>query len=87
MRVAISTSSFGSADDSPLKLLKKHNIKIVQNPFGRKLTQDEIVLHLNGVDGLLAGLEPLNSYVFSKCKSLIRVMWWLPGHSQPQKHC
>ncbi|MAH99255.1 MAG: hydroxyacid dehydrogenase [Euryarchaeota archaeon] len=70
MKVAISTSSFGSSDDSPIKLLEKHNIEIVRNPFGRKLTQDEIVIHLNGVDGLLAGLEPLNSYVFRKCASL-----------------
>lgn len=76
MKVAISTSSFGSIDTSPLDLLKSKNIELKYNPFGRKLSENEIIDHLEGMDGLLAGLEPLNHTVFSnspKLKAIARV--------------
>ena len=70
MKVAISTSSFASMDSSPLKLLKAKGLEIVQNSYGRKLTEEEAIDHLQGVDGLLAGLEPLNDNVFRQCPQL-----------------
>ena len=44
--------------------MESKGIEILANPYGRKLTEQEIISHLNGVDGLLAGLEPLNENVF-----------------------
>ena len=70
MKVAISTSSFATADPSPLELLKAKELRIVQNPYSRKLTEEEAIDHLQGVDGLLAGLEPLNGNVFKQCPQL-----------------
>ena len=70
MKIAISTSSFASIDSTPLNLLKNKGLEVVSNPFGRKLTEDEIINHLQGRDGLLAGLEPLNSNVFQNCPEL-----------------
>jgi len=70
MKIAISTSSFASVDSSPLTLLKAKGVEIVNNPFGRKLTEIEIINHLMGVDGLLAGLEPLNANVFQRSPQL-----------------
>lgn len=70
MKVAISTSSFASLDSAPLDLLMTNGVEVIQNPFGRKLTEKEIVSHLQGVDGLLAGLEPLNANVFRSCPQL-----------------
>lgn len=70
MKIAISTSSFASADTSALSLLKEKNIEIVNNPYGRKMTENEIITHLNGIDGLLAGLEPLNNNVFHQSPQL-----------------
>ena len=70
MKIAISTSSFASIDKSPLDLLREKGLEVVSNPFGRKLTEKEIIIHLQGVDGLLAGLEPLNSNVFQECPQL-----------------
>lgn len=70
MKVAISTSSFASIDPAPLNVLMKNDIEVIPNPFGRKLTENEIILHLDGIDGLLAGLEPLNTNVFSNCPNL-----------------
>ena len=70
MKVAITTSSFASIDSSPLELLEAKGFEIVQNPYGRKLTEEEAISHLQGVDGLLAGLEPLNGNVFRQCPQL-----------------
>ena len=70
MKIAISTSSFASIDTTPLELLKANGLQVVSNPFGRKMNEDEIINHLQGVDGLLAGLEPLNANVFKKCPQL-----------------
>jgi len=70
MKIAISTSSFASIDTNPLELLKTKGLEVVSNPFGRKMNEEEIITHLQGVDGLLAGLEPLNETVFRKCPQL-----------------
>jgi len=70
MKVAISTSSFATADSAPLDLLHAKGVNVISNPFSRKLTEDEIINHLEGVDGLVAGLEPLNNSVFTQCPQL-----------------
>lgn len=70
MKVSISTSSFASINKAPLELLQTAGVEIVPNPYGRKLTQKEIISQLQGVDGLIAGLESLNITVFRSCPQL-----------------
>ena len=70
MKIAISTSSFASVDSTPLEYLKAKGLEVLNNPYARKLTENEIIDHLQGVDGLLAGLEPLNETVYQKCSQL-----------------
>ena len=70
MKIAIGPSSFASVDKSPLKVLQSKGFEVIDNPYGRKLTENEIITHLQGVDGLLAGLEPLNSNVFQQSSDL-----------------
>jgi len=69
-KVAISTSSFGQADSAALDMLADAGVEVVDNPHKRKLTESEIIKHLNGVSGLLAGLEPLNENVFRSSPDL-----------------
>lgn len=74
--VAIGPSSFSEQDQSPLNLLKSYKITVKPNPYNRRLTEEEIRLHLQDVDGLIAGLEPLSRRVFlsaPKLKSIARV--------------
>lgn len=66
LKVAIGPSSFAKANYLPQKMLEDAGIEVIQNPFSRRLTEDEILKHLVGVDGLIAGLEPLNRKVLSK---------------------
>lgn len=70
MRVAIGASSFAQADPTPLRILEAAGIEVVPNPYGRRMTEDEIISHLAGADGLLAGLETLSRRVLSAATSL-----------------
>ena len=62
-RIAIGPSSFAEKEKQPLEMLKSAGMEIVANPFSRRLTEEETIAHLKGVDGLIAGLEPLNKRV------------------------
>jgi len=66
-RVLIGPSSFGDIDSAPLDLLEESDFSIIENPFKRKLTRDELLGLLPGVDGLIAGLEALDMDVLSCC--------------------
>ena len=70
MRAAVGASSFGAASPNAMDFLREHGIEVVKNPYGRRLTEEETIRHLQGADGLLAGLEPLNDRVFSRCPNL-----------------
>lgn len=70
LRVAIGPSSFADQDETPLRMLEEKGLEVVPNPFRRKLTEEEIIEHLDGVHGLLAGLEPLNRRVLSAASDL-----------------
>ena len=69
-RVAIGPSSFAAQDETPTRMLEDAGVEIVPNPFGRRLTEEEIIRQLDGVDGLIAGLEPLNRRVLASAPQL-----------------
>lgn len=76
MKVVVGASSFAESSDKALRLLTERGIEVVKNPYKRKLTEEEIIIHLSGADGLLAGLEPLNENVFqqtSKLRAIARI--------------
>lgn len=70
MKIAVGASSFAGSSSRAINLLEAQGIEVVKNPYGRKLTLEETIEHLQGADGLLAGLEPLNETVFSHAPDL-----------------
>lgn len=62
MKVLIGPSQFGAL---PLRRLAECGYEVIQNPFGRKLTRDELIGLLPGVNALVAGLESLDAEVLS----------------------
>ena len=70
MKIVIGASTFAVKDDEPMTLMRKKGIEVFKNPYRRKMTEDEIIEHLQGADGLLAGLEPLNERVLSNAQQL-----------------
>ncbi len=71
-RILITTSSFGKDDISPLNLLKEAGYETVINPYGRKLTEDEVLDLLLEVKpvGIIAGVEPITARVLQQAEGL-----------------
>ncbi len=75
-KVLTSPSSFGQCGPEPFDLLMKHGFEVINNPFGRKLTEDEVVEIAADCVGIVAGVEPLTARVMDslpKLKCISRV--------------
>jgi D-3-phosphoglycerate dehydrogenase len=72
--VAIGPSSFAEADPLPLHRLARTGVEIRSNHFKRRLTEDETIELLQGVHGLVAGLESLNRRVLTASRDTLRAV-------------
>lgn len=70
MKIAVTTSSFGKFSDTPLAILREHNLEYILNPYGRTLTAEETVSLLEGCVGVAAGTEPLTAEVLRELPEL-----------------
>lgn len=73
--ILIGPSSYGDASSAVIDRLETAGYEVRPNPFKRRLTREELLELLPGVDGLIAGLEPLDRPVLEKSdlKALARV--------------
>ena len=69
-KVIITPSSFGKCGNQPIELLEKNKFEIILNPFGRKMTSDEVIKYGEGCIGIIAGVESLNSKVLTSLSAL-----------------
>ncbi len=75
-KILTSPSSFGQITDEPFKLLAKNGFEVINNPFGRKLTEDEVIDLAQDCIGIIAGVEPITERVLlalPKLKCISRV--------------
>ena len=42
-KILISPSSFGQISEKPYEILTNNSFEIIKNPFGRKLTENEVI--------------------------------------------
>ena len=70
LTVVLSVSSFAQADPRPLEVLRESGVRVVENPHGRKLKEDEVSQLLADADGVIAGTEPLNANVLGRAERL-----------------
>jgi len=70
MKVLTSPSSFGQVGDQPFNLLLENGYEIVNNPYGRKLTEDEVIELAGDCIGIVAGVEPLTARVMDALPNL-----------------
>lgn len=67
LKILIGPSSFAEADRTPLERLSSAGFTIIDNPYKRKMTKEELLTLLKeDVVGILAGLEPLDRDVMSQ---------------------
>lgn len=77
-KVLTSPSSMGQIGSKPFDLLKSNGYEVINNPYGRKLTEDEVIELADGCIGIVAGVEPITSKVINclptlKCISRVGV--------------
>lgn len=65
MKIVITTTSFGKYDKSPLNRLIEEGMDFILNPYDRKLTKEEVVEIAKDEEGIIAGTEQLNGWVFN----------------------
>lgn len=63
LTIAVSVSSFGVANSGPRDQLEAAGAQLVENPFGRTLSEEEAAELVRDADGLIAGTEPLTATV------------------------
>ena len=76
MRIGIGPSTFAQEDKTPLQLLQQAGATVIPNPTGKRLTEPEIIDYLTRerIDGLLAGLEPLNRRVLEAARPTLKAI-------------
>jgi len=74
--VIATTSSFARESPEPLELMENEGLKIILNPYGRKLKGEELgkLLKNHRPVGLLAGTEPLTREVLGAAKDHLRII-------------
>ncbi|MDR3696323.1 phosphoglycerate dehydrogenase [Mucilaginibacter sp.] len=75
-KILTSPSSFGQISNEPFDLLTEAGFEIINNPYGRKLTEDEVIDLAKDCIGIVAGVEPLTARVMDalpKLKCISRV--------------
>lgn len=77
-KVLTSPSSMGQCGNEPFDLLRENGYEIINNPYGRKLTEDEVIELAKDCVGIVAGVEPLTARVMDalpqlKCISRVGV--------------
>jgi D-3-phosphoglycerate dehydrogenase / 2-oxoglutarate reductase len=66
-KILIGPSSFAALDKTPMELLISEGYEVIDNPFKRKLTREELLDLLSpDVIGLIAGLESLDREVLQQ---------------------
>jgi D-3-phosphoglycerate dehydrogenase len=74
--VIATTSSFARESPEVLELIKNNGLTVVQNPWGRKLSEGELSKLLEEYEpvGMLAGTEPITRSILEKAKGHLRVI-------------
>ena len=75
-KVLTSPSSFGQVGNEPFEILNINGYEVINNPYGRKLTEDEVIELAKDCVGIVAGVESLTAKVMDalpKLKCISRV--------------
>ena len=69
-KILTSPSSFGQISSEPFDLLLKNGFSYINNPYGRKLTEDEVIELASDCVGIVAGVEPFTKRVMDSLPNL-----------------
>lgn len=70
MKVFVSTHPFSTISSLPLKLLEENDFEVKLNPFGHKISAEELAKVINDTEVLIAGTEKITEEVFKNAPNL-----------------
>jgi D-3-phosphoglycerate dehydrogenase len=70
MKILTAPSSIGEISSKPFDLLYENGYDVINNPFRRKLTEDEVIELAKDCIGIVAGVEPLTKRVMDALPEL-----------------
>ena len=70
MKILISPSSYGEISDEPFRYLEEAGFSYLNNPYKRKLTEQEVIDLAEDCDGIIAGVETLSAKVIDALPKL-----------------
>ncbi len=69
-KILITPRTFGKTDTGPIEVLRSQGYELTFNPYGRLLTEDEMINLLSDVDGIIVGLDPMTDKVLNSAPKL-----------------
>lgn len=69
-KILTSPSSFGQISNEPFEILEKNGYSYINNPFGRRLTENETIDIGKNCIGIVAGVEPITAKVMDALPNL-----------------
>ncbi|MCT4687344.1 phosphoglycerate dehydrogenase [Vallitalea sp.] len=69
-KILITPRSFGKNNSKPWDMLKEKGYEIITNPYGRIMTEEEMIDCIKDVDGVILGVDPCNRKVLEKATNL-----------------
>jgi len=72
-KIAVSTTTFGEFDLTPIELCAEKGFEVILNPYRRTMKAEEVVELAKSAMGLVAGTEPLTADVISRL-TLLKVI-------------
>ena len=70
VKVLVTPRTFGKSDAVPLTMLHEAGCEIISNPYGRALSEDEMIQLVQDVDGVIVGLDPMTKRVLEQASRL-----------------
>jgi|SRR5699024_7957129 len=69
-KILVTPRSFGKHSQRPMQLLKEKGFHVKKNPYGKILTEDQMIEQVKDVDGVIIGVDPLNQKVLQHANKL-----------------
>jgi D-3-phosphoglycerate dehydrogenase len=70
VKILVSLHPFATTDRRPLEMLVAAGHEVVQNPFGRRMSETELAQHIEGCAAVICGTEPISGKVIAAASSL-----------------
>lgn len=70
LKILISSRSFGKINSGAIELLKENGLKPILNPYGKKLTEEQILKMINNSIGIIAGTEEITRKIIESNSNL-----------------